>query len=338
MSWLKSMGLFVAALAILAIACEGSDPTATVGSETIPPPSSSPAPPSATVGPEPTPPPSLSPAPPSASFSVDVESGLAPLTVRFINTSEQPVTSVEWDFGDLANSSDESPTHTYTIAGTYNVGITVTGPGGTDSLTVAGLIAVEPGPAVSVEITPSSPSLVVQATVQLSAVAKDEFGNEVAGTANWTMAGDGGSIDEDGLFTAGTNPGSYLQTVTVLLQTESGELEGSNSVTVNAGPVFEVSIDPVETVLVKGATQTFSYRAFDKFGNEIPFAAASWTAQADVAEIDDNGVLTAGAKSGVFPDALRVDVVYESSTASATANLLVNHDTVRDTRNLGLRL
>ena len=59
--------------------------------------------------------------PPSASFLVDVDSGSAPLTVEFDNTSQGPATDVEWDFGDGATSTNLSPVHRYTVAGTYDV-------------------------------------------------------------------------------------------------------------------------------------------------------------------------------------------------------------------------
>ena len=74
--------------------------------------------------------------PPSASFSVDVESGVAPLEVRFAHTSQGPLTSVEWDFGDGTTSTEYSPSHTYTTAGSHSVRLTAVGPGGVDGGTL----------------------------------------------------------------------------------------------------------------------------------------------------------------------------------------------------------
>jgi PKD repeat protein len=60
--------------------------------------------------------------------------GCAPLTVSFTDQSEW-VDTWEWDFGDGTNTAfTQNPTHTYYIAGTYSVTLTVTGPGGQDVL------------------------------------------------------------------------------------------------------------------------------------------------------------------------------------------------------------
>ena len=79
--------------------------------------------------------------PPSASFLVDVDSGSAPLTVEFDNTSQGPATEVEWDFGDGDTSTSLSPIHRYTVAGTYDVKLSVSGPGGSDVTVLAHGIA-----------------------------------------------------------------------------------------------------------------------------------------------------------------------------------------------------
>ncbi len=49
--------------------------------------------------------------------------GCAPFTILFKNNtiSTLPLNSIRWTFGDNTNSSLESPSHTYTAAGTYNV-------------------------------------------------------------------------------------------------------------------------------------------------------------------------------------------------------------------------
>jgi len=73
--------------------------------------------------------------PPVAGFVGSPTSGLTPLTVGFTDQSTGVITSHTWDFGDGGTSSAASPSHTYTTAGTYTVSLTVTGPGGSDSMT-----------------------------------------------------------------------------------------------------------------------------------------------------------------------------------------------------------
>ena len=47
--------------------------------------------------------------------------------IQFINQSTGNIFSYFWDFGDGATSTEENPAHTYVVAGTYNVCLTVQG-------------------------------------------------------------------------------------------------------------------------------------------------------------------------------------------------------------------
>lgn len=60
---------------------------------------------------------------PVADFSSNVTKGDAPLTVQFTDDS-QNAQVLSWSFGDGNMSPDQSPVHTYTTAGTYNVALT----------------------------------------------------------------------------------------------------------------------------------------------------------------------------------------------------------------------
>jgi PKD repeat protein len=77
-----------------------------------------------------------------AEFSADQTEGPAPLQVQFTNESIGDIDSWSWDFGDSQTSTEQSPSHAYTAPGTYNVSLTVSGPGGTDTETKAAYIIV----------------------------------------------------------------------------------------------------------------------------------------------------------------------------------------------------
>ena len=176
-------GVVAVLVSALMIACEATVPATTVPVSTAPPsliqaseelpvaPSLVeqlvPAAPAATI------------IPPSASFSFDVNSGSAPLRVNFNNVFDGPITSTEWDFGDGTTSTDQSPSHRYTLAGTYTVQLTVSGPGGTDNIQMADLITVTPGSPISEEVSPSEAILAVQEETPFTMVARDQFGNVV---------------------------------------------------------------------------------------------------------------------------------------------------------------
>jgi PKD repeat protein len=76
----------------------------------------------------------------SASFMADVNTGAAPLTVHFSDTSEGSPTGWQWDFGDGSYSTLQDPVYTYNTPGTYTVTLTVTD--GAQSDTMSGDIVV----------------------------------------------------------------------------------------------------------------------------------------------------------------------------------------------------
>jgi TolB protein len=85
-----------------------------------------------------------------AEFVAKPTSGMRPLLVQFTNQSTGDYDTCTWTFGDGGTSSScSNPTHTYATEGVYTVALTVTGPGGADTLTRTGSITVyEPVQAV----------------------------------------------------------------------------------------------------------------------------------------------------------------------------------------------
>ena len=79
-----------------------------------------PPPPPAPPGPPP-------PAPPiTADFSATPVFGAAPLEVSFTDATGGTPTAWAWTFGDGGTSTGQSPTYSYTSAGTYSVSLTAT--------------------------------------------------------------------------------------------------------------------------------------------------------------------------------------------------------------------
>ncbi len=72
--------------------------------------------------------------PPVAYFSADPTSGIVPLTVQFTDSSTGTIADWLWDFGDDSTSTEQNPTHTYNVADTFTVSLTVSGPGGSNTL------------------------------------------------------------------------------------------------------------------------------------------------------------------------------------------------------------
>ena len=86
--------------------------------------------------------------PPSASFTADIETGEAPLTVTFTNTSTGTVESFAWDVngdGIPENTTDDPFVFTYDTPGTYNATLTVNG-ADTSSTASQTITVTEPAP------------------------------------------------------------------------------------------------------------------------------------------------------------------------------------------------
>jgi PKD repeat protein len=82
--------------------------------------------------------------PPAANFTGSPTSGAGPLMVFFSDTSTGTITNRFWDWGDgsSSNAAVTSLTHTYNVAGTNSVALTVTGPLGTNQLSRSAYIIV----------------------------------------------------------------------------------------------------------------------------------------------------------------------------------------------------
>jgi len=94
---------------------------------------------------------------PLASFSGSPTSGIKPLAVTFNDSSLGAITNRAWIFGNGAttNTTATNFIYTYANAGTNSVTLTVSGPGGTDALTLPGYIVVT-NPPPQLAVTPGS--------------------------------------------------------------------------------------------------------------------------------------------------------------------------------------
>lgn len=71
---------------------------------------------------------------PTALFGMSASSGVAPMSISFTDRSTGTIETYSWAFGDGATSSERNPSHSYNKAGAYTATLTVSGPGGTNSV------------------------------------------------------------------------------------------------------------------------------------------------------------------------------------------------------------
>ena len=144
---------------------------------------------------------------PTASFSASTESGNVPLEINFTSTSEAgsaDITTFLWDFGDGTTSTDENPSHTYTVAGDFDVTLMVTTSVSSDDEDRAGFIDVIPSSAAiepaAVEVFEVDGQMIEAAKNQvLISFAEDatEAEREMAFEAIEALGGGIQSFDED---------------------------------------------------------------------------------------------------------------------------------------------
>jgi len=111
------------------------------------------------------------PLPPVANFILDSVSGVAPKTVIFTDISTGDISSRLWDFGDGSTSTLQNPTHVYSVAGVYSVSLSVTGSGGSKSITKSNIISI------TAQSTSNGPVLAFNFEGSSTTTASDLSGN-----------------------------------------------------------------------------------------------------------------------------------------------------------------
>jgi PKD repeat protein len=137
-----------------------------------------------------------------AAFSATPTSGNAPLDVSFTDESTGALLSAwAWDFGDGGTSTEQNPTHQYTVAGNHTVSLTVTGLAGPDTETKTNYIAVGTAAGADFSATPT------EGVVTLEVSFTDLSTGDVVGW-EWDF-GDGGTSTEQNPSHEYTEPGRY---------------------------------------------------------------------------------------------------------------------------------
>jgi gliding motility-associated-like protein len=86
---------------------------------------------------------------PVAQFTSNLNSGCAPLGIKFTDQSTNNPTSWEWDFGDGQTSSQQNPTVVYTSPGSYTITLIVKNASGAAAIRDSNYINIYASPTVS---------------------------------------------------------------------------------------------------------------------------------------------------------------------------------------------
>jgi len=173
-----------------------------------------------------------SPVPPTAAFVGSPTSGGYPLTVNFTDQSTGSVSAWSWNFGDSGTSTAQNPSHQYTSAGIYTVGLTVSGPVGSDTETRVDYIVVTAPPAPVANFSGSPTSGDKPLTVNFT----DQSTGSVTAWS-WTF-GDGGTGTAQNPGHVYNNTGVYTVSLKVTNVVGSDTETKSNYITVT-GPQYQ---------------------------------------------------------------------------------------------------
>jgi len=159
-------------------------------------------------------------------------SGTVPLSVSFLDQSENMATSWLWDFGDGGTSSEKNPIYTYQSANTYTVTLTATNAAGSNT-------SVKTGYVIATAVTAGAPvasftSSTTSGTVPLTVTFTDTSTGTV--TSRLWDFGDGttsrlktptNTFSSPGIFpvtlTVANSHGSNTATQVITVNTESGK-------------------------------------------------------------------------------------------------------------------
>jgi uncharacterized protein (TIGR02145 family) len=177
---------------------------------------------------------------PVAEFSAASDEITMGESVQFTDQSLNDPEIWSWDFGDGGSSSQENPSHTYEIAGSYTVTLTASNISGSDQEIKTDYITVYPHvPICEFSATP----------LELSAGGAVQFTDmSVNDPASWSWSfGDGGNSTQENPSHTYSAPGTFTVTLTVTNLAGSDTETKTDYITVNPlTPVTEFSGTPQE--------------------------------------------------------------------------------------------
>jgi len=166
----------------------------------------------------------------------------------------------------------------------------------------------------SVEVTPSSGSLVLGGTAQLTATPKTASGLAVPGrTVAWSSSNAAAvSVAQDGTITANALGGPVRITATV------DGVSGDAQITVQPFPIARIEIAPQTTGVLVGNSTNLVATAYDAQGNPLPDRIPFWTSSAPtIAAVTSTGIVLGMAEGGP----VTITATAEGKTGTATVTV-----------------
>jgi trimeric autotransporter adhesin len=167
-------------------------------------------------------------------------------------------------------------------AGTANLTATI------DGVVGSSVVNVQPVPVASIILAPSSATVIVGQSLQLTATPRDSVGNALSGRPiNWTSSNASiASVSSTGLVTA-------LSRGTSTITASSERASATARLTIALVPVDTITVSPATATLAAGRTLQLTARAVDSAGNLLTGRQVAWgTDQPSIATVSADGVVT----------------------------------------------
>lgn len=183
---------------------------------------------------------------------------------------------------------------------------------------------------MSVTLSPTATILDQGAIQQFSATSYDQFGQVItSGVAySWSVVNGGGSINQNGLFTAGYTEGTFLNTVQIQASRGGVDRYAYATVMVNEiiiqGVLDWVEILPPSITINTYQSYDFDAQAYDDNDNPL-FSGISytWSVISGSGSINQNGLFTASGSTGTTTVQVRAAQgainVYDTATVAITS-------------------
>ncbi len=213
-------------------------------------------------------------------------------------------------------SVDGSGNVTGVAAGTATITASCEGKTATAQITVNTPPPPPPAAVASVTVAPTTVTLIVGSTANLSAATRDASGNLLGGrTITWTSGTPGiATVSSSGVVTA-------VATGTAVITATSGSASGSAQITVNPlppAPVASVTVTPSTATLTPGGSVSLTATTLDSAQHQLTGRSVTWLSSAPaVATVSSSGTVTAVATGSATITAM-------SEGKSGTAQITVN--------------
>jgi len=237
-------------------------------------------------------------------------------TLRDDDENELRGRSVEWRSSDSTVASVSRTTGLVTArrASPTPVTITATSEGKTGSA----VVTVVPAPVTSVEVTPSTASVVAGQQAQLNVTVRDANGATLTGPIpRWTSDSPDVALVSSAGLVVGQAPGTASIVASVDGKADTAVVTVTPAAPPPPTPVAEVVVTPATASVVVGATTQLRAQPQDGAGNGLGGRSITWTSSDQtVATVSNTGLVT-----GKAPGNATITATSEGKSGTATVTV-----------------